>query len=130
MDDKNKYYPPELNEFCVGFEYEQEEYDGTYTKLTLSEKDSLEYISDHSDEFRVKYLDRGDVEECGFTFLKKDWGNDVYEKPVYKTGKLTLYLERTYVIILCKDGEYDVTLFRGNIKNKTEFKKVIKMLWV
>lgn len=62
--------------------------------------------------------------------LKKDWGNDIYEKPVYKTGKLTLYLERTYVIILCKDGEYDVTLFRGNVKNKTEFKKILKMLWV
>ena len=137
-----KYYTPELSELHIGFEVEKAVYISTepyypspsvldsWEKVTINHPIMMSICSWGTSEFRVKYLDRQDIEECGFTFLKKDWGRDVYEKPVYKTGKLTLYLEKTYVILLCKDGEYDVSLFRGNVKNKMEFKKLLKMLWV
>ena len=62
---EQKYYRPQIEDFYVGFEYEQEEPDGTYTKLTVDEKTSLEYLSDHSDEFRVKRLDWDDLLSIG-----------------------------------------------------------------
>ena len=75
---ENKYYTPEIEEFCVGFEYESRiaGYDDEWTKETTyamfrdgwesNIDDVLAMYKDGGDEFRVKHLDSSDIESLGF----------------------------------------------------------------
>lgn len=140
----SNYYRPEIEEFCVGFEYEQEEYDNTYTKLVLTEKDSLEYISDHLYEFRVKQLDLEDIEPIwlttkpGFTTklrLRMDY--EVDNELLFQTYWMEEheYLDEEYLYYNKKYNTIKIThksktLFSGVVKNKSELGKVLKMIGV
>lgn len=73
---ENKYYTPSIEEFHIGFEFEwkgiglRETDTGEWTKTNLSKISSI--FSRAFDEFikwnlfRVKYLDREDIESLGF----------------------------------------------------------------
>lgn len=75
---ENKYYTPELSEFCIGFEYEYlaSTQNTEWEKITASWEDldiafdeyEHEYDGKFHELYRVKYLDQQDIEECGFTF--------------------------------------------------------------
>ena len=68
-----KYYVPEISEFYVGFEYEEENdlEDNVWIKRTLDfSYDWLEIHKDFANGKRVKYLDTNDIEELGFTVVK------------------------------------------------------------
>ena len=88
-------------------------------------------------EFRVKYLDQQDIEECGFTYI----GNStIIKEGLFEIDGWTSYCIRLYyrehdhrMVIVARDLTVlneEVILFQGIIKNKTEFKKILKMLWV
>ena len=140
----SKYYRPDIEEFCVGFNYEQEEYDGSYTKLTLTEKDSLEYISDHLDEFRVKQLDFEDLEPIWLS-TKKGFTTKLRLRMDYEdNNELTFqtywieeheYLDDTYLYYNQKYNNIKIThksktLFWGGVKNKFELIKLLKQLGI
>lgn len=133
-----KYYTPELEEFCITFLYEY--YTGTNWEL-MSFSWDIPY--DEMNPFkgakvRVRYLDQSDIEECGFKNIP--WHHKQFKKYCYETDNdniwyLVWVFRDKYITIekveVNKQLTYMITkLFRGIIKNKTEFKKVLKMLGI
>jgi hypothetical protein len=112
-----------------------------------STKLGLKYLEKDIDRCRVKYLDREDIESLGFIMRKEQFG-DTYlyrldlVKPLFPhhTELDTLYLayyrhDARCILFLQKikrvgiDEERPETqLFNGYIKNKSELKKVLKMI--
>ena len=128
----DKYYTPEIEEFHVGFEFESNyitySKDKEWVKVTLKEDLNNEeiawfytsYIGDAvPTEFRVKHLDREDIESLGFDWIKEhcyvlgDWSI------ITGSETISIYIE----------GEDDCR-FYGKIKNKSELKRVLKMIGV
>jgi hypothetical protein len=148
---ENKYYTPTIEEFHVGFEYEQlnqvsqvedmeRKYNGqmifgdSYTHVpkpsvwdikTCDTYTNLPYIKTWAKtEFRVKYLDREDIESFGFEEVPNvpiDW----FEKDDWR-----LYKQGTEVSIKKAGEGFNIHfgIFEGVIKNKSELKKVLKMI--
>ena len=123
----NKYYTPEIEELHVGFECELLDIEqGLFGKCTIKENDIL------SDElFRVRYLDKEDIESLGW-IQYKEFNNH------YRIGD-------NWVLHFRKDGDilYPIDLYCGrkefppgayrsymfiSIKNKSELKKLMQQL--
>jgi hypothetical protein len=118
---ENKYYRPEYEEFFEGFEYEREEpYLGVWDKCIFDGDTPKKHFEKYSEEFRVKYLDKEDIESLGFIQGKLPYQ---YFKDTYRLVDLG---DNKYSI--SQPNLYDDTDFRGIIKNKSELKKVLKML--
>ena len=123
---ENKYYVPDITEFRIGFEYEIEMGGNWY----LRDIPFYQLVDDSGLEYRVKYLDREDIESFGFEFDKK------YEKFIIVNDSndivfLTMY--SNYNSLIGKDygmGCNETILFRGKIKNKSELQQVLKMVGV
>lgn len=141
MSNDTKYYTPSIEEFHVGFEFETsylEDYD-TWKKVTLEFDDFGFYTStwevdSNPTEFRVKYLDKEDIESFGFNLIKE---------PEYKhpTKEITLnYFPTSHSVLILSKGynsdlkqpetktEYWYQMFGGIIKNKSELKRLLKQL--
>ena len=154
----NKYYTPEIEEFHVGFEYEIKEESGKldsnktnykleWVKQIFTIEELLEYSFEPQDnyfkihleekQFRVKFLDKQDIESLGFEFdynyadspelgfinevqIKDNLQYMLYYNPI--TNKCRI--ER---IFNCGTGKEDY-LFNGMIKNKSELIKLLKQL--
>ena len=148
----NKYYTPKIEEFHVGFEIEvyNQSTSSWYKKTCTIESIQEDIISvcgaagmnwslDGEDEnhpssrTRVKYLDKDDIEDCGFILTGKPNDSKYYFRDVddmlsitvrvgfYKNGGNNLHL---YEFI----GDRIETLFSGEIKNKTELKTLLKKI--
>ena len=126
---KDKYYTPTIEEFHVGFEYESsylEDYD-TWKKEIIDTADVGYFYSTYTGdavptEFRVKYLDREDIESLGF----KQITDDCYNLPI-RNEELRLLFENDILKIYLAD-KYSNMLFQGTIKNKSELKRLLKQL--
>ena len=93
-----------------------------WSDFIVQEKDSLSILRSFiRNGSRVKYLDREDAESLGFV----KWPDD----DIYDLGKFQLHLGRytdPYKVEIYDDNsEY---CFVGTIKNKSELKKVLKMI--
>lgn len=137
----NKYYTPELEEFHNGFEFEvlgdtqwqKETFGSSYLRAE-------DYCSDY--KTRVKHLDQEDIESLGFK-------RSNLEKSIYlSSSKIKLYphLEsytiginfnqgiNTHCLIFFVPDEHNipagVNLFVGQIKNKSELKRILKQLGI
>jgi hypothetical protein len=148
MENNNKYYPPKIEEFYPGFEYEvMIPEKQTWSKETFYLNDShinfIKYV-DIQNEFtknkiRVKYLDKEDIESLGFILKHKSidlW----FEKPGItlredgyhlKNIKLNygIHDQKLKIVFDYTSGETQVH-FEGKIKNKSEFKKILKQLGI
>lgn len=134
-----KYYTPSIEEFHVGFEYESHEdpriEDGWEKQVT--DRHSIKYpLNEDSDvDYRVKYLDREDIESLDFVYngtsidiwFNKD-GN--FEIGSWTSYKISLHygLEDHRLFIDAMDEGKKVSIFQGIIKNKSEFKKILTQL--
>jgi len=153
---ENKYYTPTIEDFCFGFEYQIKCYEtDAYLKkwvdfnniINLEEKDNSFYKSLSEFKFqlnngniRVKHLDREDIESLGFQFtnvieLINDSFVEGFEKDnvvVYElNGKWIIYIEKEYDESNKITGNWaDDVLFKGIIKNKSEFKKLMVQLGI
>lgn len=158
----SNYYTPDISEFHISFEYErfvpisnaiEEE---CWDKLAMS----VNYLSlDEIDneiiekEIRVKYLDRQDIEELGFTIESSeiDVENNHFHlvftcnqcNITYRLAYVNWYTKRNLGGIdyitedrlvkitsdVIHDGVLNTSLiFRGDIKNKSELKTLLKQL--
>lgn len=145
---ENKYYTPKIEEFCVGFEYETIYLKSVWTKDYLCISDCGWFFeSYHNDasplEFRVKYLDKEDIESLGFVFIKYiestllNSNGDLYSNNDLNLS-LVHYPTLNKITIVTKDPSLNEILVKGNwddkqinlitVKNKTELKKILKML--
>ena len=132
----SKYYATTIEEFHVGFGYEihrgyseKEDRGGViemsnkFVNTIMTNETGFGYIQGCIDDkfLRVKYLDREDAESLGFV----KWPDD----DIYDLGKFQLHLGRytdPYKVEIYDDNsEY---CFVGTIKNKSELKKVLKMI--
>ena len=131
---KDKYYTPTIEEFHVGFEYESsylEDYD-TWKKEIIDTVDVGYFYSTYTGdavptEFRVKYLDREDIESLGFIFVADEWWHKTNigdNWQILKIGK------NSYQITYGQNEYIDKSkgMFSGVIKNKSELKRLLKQL--
>lgn len=128
MED-NKYYVPDISEFHVGFEflwkYKTDDSwkihsltDGIFGDPDYSGHKNPHFYSREGIDFRVKYLDKEDIEAEGF---KRDSGDCDFIK-----GEFQIELFDGKVYITDQFGAKD--LFFGVIKNRSELRRVLKMI--
>ena len=139
---KNKYYTPEIEEFCVGFECEIQSSWGmqkgiypsilredTLTGFQLQKIGETETLKKVISGIRVKYLDKKDIESLGFSYYKTHPGMEQME---FDKGEYELTYDPNFKgkqwLRINLEGEGDVTLFSGSIKNKSELKVLLKQL--
>lgn len=149
---EEKYYVPDISEFHVGFEYEWRNRDGfpddIFKKAIIKNGTQIDYIHksdngiDRNYDLRVKYLDRSDIESCGWLFKGVGGQKSIFFKmdglksPEWLEGhhisKLKLVYNSTkeykwIKIIAMISGDED-TLFEGTIKNINELQKLMQQL--
>ena len=134
---ENKYYTPTIEEFHVGFEYEENallgyigdenievrEWITTKIETAVHMYDVILRMERGENIFRVKHLDRKDIESLGLESTKPLWYQ--YHNDRYMIVDLSNKGDNMYSIT---DKRYDMYLFYGTIKNKSELKKVLKMI--
>ena len=168
MTHLEKYYTPELEEFHVGFEYENKviDLDGKTIKwlpvqwtascnmfgLFNVDFNGDKHLITVPDSVRVKYLDREDIESLGWKhslIQNYKYTDSFFKDSNPKYAQWSLELNDT--MSMQKDGKYvsdeneinsvcikffhpddssGQTIFYGTIKNKSELKKVLKMLGI
>lgn len=141
------HYTPELEEFHPGFVYEMIPPIGfTFLDFNDLEKHietvwSNQYIEGiynvkpvtvfgselanitsaiAENKCRVKYLDREDIESLGFKCMGGNWYHDHKAYQIIGDWKS--------IEISKGEHEYRDVLFKGTIKNKSELKRILKML--
>ena len=145
--ENNKYYTPDIEEFHVGFECEfKNDMQDNVWKTEICDPDimsifydSIEHDENFNDVFRVKYLDREDIESLGFKYLGYDKDGRTHEVYDYK-GEMEWWLkdyrcwnDDNDIVIhkTIKDGVWRRdNMFKGVIKNKSELKQILKQLGI
>jgi hypothetical protein len=128
--DNEKYYIPSRDEFHVGLEYEAlwglEGIDGEWLKEIFTERSSIESLEE---TIRVKYLNKADIEAEGFTDTK-DRGMAEHTGYLFKNrGGITIrYWSINNRVKIENHNRIDKTVFDGEIKNQSEFRKILKMI--
>lgn len=141
---ESKYYLPTIDEFHVGFEYEQHEivneldphWKMMVKKMGFSKKEINQIfynvdLVDNLDQkrIRVKYLDKEDIESFGFKLKVENKFGITFANRLYsivyskmKNNHIEVFLIQPYI------NESDGLKFSGVIKNKSELKKLLMQL--
>lgn len=124
----NKYYIPKIEEFHVGFEYEAEstcypDKNNWHAEVFYMNPSHLQIVNRNTifdKKVRVKYLDKEDIESLGWEQIK-------YDTYKYKGTSIHLEFNPEYktIIYSTRLGHW---LFSGEIKNKSELKKLMLQL--
>ena len=146
---EDKYYTPKIEEFHVGFEYEQHEiinerdphWKMMVKKMGFSTKEinqmfyNVDLVENLDQKrIRVKYLDSNDIESLGFD-QTACYGNYIEfndNVKAYKSRSNKLLYNTNYKLLnveyYCFDEDIRETVFIGIIKNKSELKKLLIQL--
>lgn len=121
----NKYYTPSISEFHVGFEYEV-----LIRNIWVKQKMTVfkNFNPDFIKFYRVKFLDKGDIESLGFVFTGNYHEDFTFVK---KQSKYELSFTPSNNWLCIYYFEYinqDKDVFCGKIKNKSELKKLLNQL--
>jgi len=125
MENTKKYYTPEIEEFHIGFEYEWLDENKLWNKATPIEI-SRKNFDEQTYGLRVKYLDKEDIESLGFEFIKEDKFSKYFKFQNFNLQTVKNGTHGIHIAQLDEDGHSIV--FKGIVKNKSEFKKLIKQL--
>lgn len=145
-----------MEEFHVGFEYEEFTRPG-WIKVMIEKRSDLAWLMDESckvidlNGIRVKHLDQQDIEELGFEIISEIKLKS-YELTNACTHFIRTTLKRTFVdedviitmydqqrVIIRRNNtrnmrDYDkyktFDVFIGSIKNKSELKRIMKMIGI
>lgn len=155
--EESKYYIPEIEEFRVGFECEtsiakshgQYESSIDWYPIIIGGKDRYSLLIEGEfhvklkldmNKFRVKYLDKSDIESLGFTQLPDVLNIFKYKEPYDKNSSIEEEWEYWYIalmdskkypnVIISNNHGFDdeTVLFCGTIKNISELKILLKQL--
>lgn len=155
----DKYYTPCIEEFRVGFEYEELNVVSMYDKgwkfnvkknvftkeIWKSGYTNWNFLDKLAEgKIRVKYLDSSDIETCGFIKTKEYSDELIFQKNDgdYSFYELTYQFEENKVCIeqwtqgslvatvLPKEEWNSFNLFCGTIKNLSELKVLLKQIGV
>lgn len=141
--EEEKYYIPDINEFYIGFEYQWFSTDNKIWSDTKISKSDFTYGDYGETDFyytcklllqtkcRVKYLDREDIESLlknrlDFETITYEEDNQ-FEFQFWKGGMkyYGLYINSDKIISFYEDDE---CIFRGEVKNKSELKFIIRSI--
>jgi len=142
MEEREGYYTPGIEEFHVGFEYEEfhstikdktrKWYPKTYQDCMYADYDGCSCFEEV--KVRVKYLDRGDIESLGFKLWNKDeYEGDErlwYEKEVDGTCWRMVHIPNRHYVACSESIEFDEGGFSLTVKNKSELIKLLKQLGI
>jgi hypothetical protein len=156
MNNEDKYYTPEIEEFHIGFEYEGRDQNNNWWKLdwtTANDMDGWQVDSEGSriditkertnifmvpDYIRVKYLDKEDIESLGWKYKYegmfeirgfKDYA--ILEDSIVEPSRDNYYYITEGIIdFKNKPTGERKTIFEGTIKNKSELKRLMKQLGI
>ena len=78
-------------------------------------------------EFRVKYLDREDIEAEGFNFLYEDQGRLIF-RSINKVGRIPKHTDLLFNPTNNWVLTWGACNFTGTIKNISEFRKILKII--
>jgi hypothetical protein len=142
----NKYYRPEDEEFCIGFEVETKTYvyPDKWQKQIIDEGRDIDAIFGYAEDYRVKYLDEQDIIDLGWEHFDSDYdlawkekhGEDVkhYFIEVRGLGMFFLFFNVQQSKITIDFGEDEDSHHRYidslYIKNKSELKKIMQMIGI
>ena len=126
---KEKYYTPTIEEFHPNFEFEYK----TLGDIWEKEKYPFGTVWSSADDvvggnIRVKHLDREDIEGEGYVHSRAEC---LYKRQLSKGYLLLLHIPKyNHVTIAYQGGKsFDKHIkFTGTIKNKSELKKILKMI--
>lgn len=131
-----KYYTPTIEEFHVGFEYEIKAYNhetdtSEFMPMLIKEEGLYKGMRGlFGRETRVKYLDKEDIESLGFKICK-DGSFIKNSVPRYCQWALNKYDDRKVSIKFYHPDDAEGELwFFGNIKNRSELKRLLKQLGI
>jgi hypothetical protein len=131
---ENKYYTPEYEDFHAGFEYEYNDYDMSgmpnWKKQIWDGQWNIpkRHYDKYSEDWRVKYLDREDVESLGFQEIGQA---DYYMNGIVDNIRIEkLFHKEIYSFYRVNYSRYDIgiTCLFAEIKNKSELIKIMKQL--
>jgi hypothetical protein len=132
---KKEYYYPTIEEFHVGFRFEEEFKNPNWRKMIKPPTDVWEFIklrfdTSHSisritkkirlSKVRVKYLDHDDIIEAGWELI-----DGMYS--MYVLGRYYLKLENDKVRIMVR---HQTDIFKGKIANYNKLLDVMDMLGI
>lgn len=121
---ENRYYTPALEEFHIGFEYEQKiDQENWKYRLIEGRYDLFDACMNIS---RVKYLDQSDIESFGFEHKQYVPERNICLNFEYKEWYLNYWFGEIPNVEIGRDG-YDDGFF-GKCKNKSELKRILNQL--
>jgi hypothetical protein len=123
---ENNYYTPSIEEFHVGFEFEVN-CDNDWIKESLYSNEQVNVLPFmNTNNIRVKYLDKEDIESLGWT------DGETHGLSGYVLNYAT---DDSYQMYYDKDNQFtqiynwdSKIIFEGIIKNKSELKRLLKQL--
>lgn len=139
MKDK-KYYTPDISELCIGYEceyFDKTNHDPGIWKKEIMDSDlwGIAYSSykegtdawedDLEHTIRTKYLNKEDIESCGWENIKED-ESELIEADKLHHGQTYKIAYSSYDHIL-QIWEEERLIYFGNINSTNELKKV--MTW-
>ncbi len=135
----DKHYTPSIEEFHVGFEYEEKIEIDLWEKTSITQSCDLEFVEDdlehnNGSKIRVKYLDKEDIEEV--VVKVNPWWRYTRDDNYYTAWELSEYKE-IWISINNPTGIWITHINANNseqnnvpfiIKNKSELKVSMKQL--
>lgn len=125
---EEKHYTPDIEDLCVGYEYEIELPTGWMNKKSVWQKfviregeDFPSFYKDKRDKIRVPYLKKEQIESFGFNFVR-----DILA-PHYELGdySITYFPKDKELIINLKDIDI---IYQGKCRCINDFRKILKLL--
>lgn len=138
----SKYYIPLIEDFYVGFEFEQQVLGLTNTtcldrgkwNTCIYRGNDIRVIKSfiESENIRVKFLDKTDIESFGFVEKYEYNGDTIKYNSFVKDGYWLQYFNTTLSIkhMNKEDTGKSYFIFIGTIKNKSELKVLLTQLGI
>lgn len=127
---ESRYYTPDISEFYIGFEYEVDlRYGKGFEKVIPQTFETIAVMYGGYD-VRVKFLDKEDIESFGFKYKPRIKAFEI-PFPCKQISNRLCHLLVQDKNILISTGDYETAfpdwenIFVGNIKNKSELKKIL-----
>lgn len=145
---ESKYYTPTIEEFHIGFEFEYKSKNDDWNKIDYDnwmhprEDKYLKHCTESEllrsfnfidqcikrNELKVKYLDKEDIESLGFDNYQPPYE---YDHTWYYKGsrdpKIKVWFNGEIPTVRIYSS-YPAIQFNGNIKNKSELKRLLQQL--
>ena len=139
---ENKYYTPSLGELYDGFELESNyvlwSNDKTWKKITINLKENPYFIDSYladayPTEFRVKHLDREDIESLGFVLEVVECGEGTeYDELGIRRNNSSSYVGKFFLDAAVEIYNANIEIYGVcfNIRNKSELKRLLTQVGI